>query len=57
MPRSKVKQFADDNFKFVENARKLSKLVEITVGKENIAYYEQFLLFPQHFQKICTADR
>ena len=24
--------------------------------KEKIARYEQFLLFPQCFQKICTAD-
>ena len=56
--------FADDNFKFDENGRKLSKQVENTVGKlskqvENtvgkgeIARYEQFLLFPQCFQKAC----
>ena len=25
-------------------------------GKERIAGYEQFLLFPQCFQKTCTAD-
>ena len=24
-------------------------------GKEEIAQYEQFLLFPQSFQKACTA--
>ena len=29
---SKLKEFADDNFKFDENRRKLSKLVENTVG-------------------------
>ena len=25
-------------------------------GEERIAGYEQFLLFPQCFQKTCTAD-
>ena len=43
--------FADDNFKFDENGKKLSKRVENTVGKREIARYEQFLLFPQCFQK------
>ena len=33
-----------------------SKQVENTVGKGEIAHYEQFLLFPQFFQKTCTAD-
>ena len=47
---SKLKEFADDNFKFDENGRKFSKMVENTI-------YEQFLLFPQCFQKTCTADR
>ena len=32
---------------------KLSKQVENTVGKGEIARYEQFLLFPQCFQKAC----
>ena len=50
---SKLKEFADDNFKFDENGRKLSKLVENTVGKEEIARYEQFLLFPQWFHEAC----
>ena len=43
----------DDNFKFDENGRKSSKRVENTVGKGEIARYEQFLLFPQCFQKAC----
>ena len=43
----------DFNFKFDENGRKLSKQVENTVGKGEIAHYEQFLLFPQCFQKAC----
>ena len=36
-----------------ENGRKISKRVENTVGKREIAHYEQFLLFPQCFQKAC----
>ena len=46
-------EFADDNFEFDENGRKLSKRVENTVGKGEIAHYEQFLLFLQCFQKAC----
>ena len=53
---SKLKEFADDNFKLDENGRKFFKSVENTVGKGEIARYEQFLLFPQCFQKTCTAD-
>ena len=34
-------------------AEKLSKWVENTVGKGEIARYEQFLLFPLCFQKAC----
>ena len=41
-----MKEIADDNFKFHENERKFSKQVENTVGKGEIARYEQFLLFP-----------
>ena len=48
-----MKKFANDNFKFDENGRKLSKWVENTVGKGEIAHDEQFLLFPQCFQKAC----
>ena len=48
-----MKKLADDNFKFDENGRKLSKRVENTVGKGEIAHYEQFLLFPHCFQKAC----
>ena len=53
---SKLKECADDNFKFDENGRKLSKRVEKIVEKGEIAHYEQFLLFPQCFQKTCTED-
>ena len=50
---SELKDFADENFKFDENGRKLSKRVENTVGKGEIARYEQFLLFQQCFLKAC----
>ena len=50
---SKLKQSADDNSEFDVNSRKFSKPVENTVGKGEIACYEQFLLFPQCFQKAC----
>ena len=49
-------EFADDNFKFDENGRKLSKQVENTEGKGEIARYEQFLLFPQCFQKASFPE-
>ena len=32
------------------------KWVENTVGKGEIARYEQFLLFLEYFLKTCTAD-
>ena len=53
---SKLKEFADDNFKFDENDRKLSKCVENTLGKGEFARYEQVLLFPQCFQRTFTAN-
>ena len=53
---SKLIEFADDNFKFDKNDRKFSKKVENTVGNGEIARYEQFLLFPQCFQKTYPAD-
>ena len=53
LDRSKLKQSTDDNFKFHEYNRKFSKRVENTVGKGEIARYEQFLLFPQCFQMAC----
>ena len=34
----------------------LPDLVENIVGKEEIARYEQFLLFPQCFQKLSFVD-
>ena len=37
-------------------AQSSQKPVENTVGIGEIARYKQFLLFPQCFQKPCTAD-
>ena len=56
---SKLKEFADMNFRFDENSRKFFKLVEKTVGKGGIAPYEEFLLFPKVISKdlFCTAIR
>ena len=45
------------HFKFDKNGGKFFKRIESTVGKGEIARYEQFLLFPQCFQKDCTAER
>ena len=53
---TKLKEFEDDSFKFDENDRKSSKRIENTVRKGEIARYEQFLLFPQCFQKTSIAD-
>ena len=52
---SKLEELADNNFKFNENGREFPIWLENTVGKGEIAH-EQFLLFPQCFQKTCTAD-
>ena len=50
---SKKKKIADDNSKCDENGR---KFLENTMRKGEMARYEPFLLFPQCFQKTCTAD-
>ena len=51
---SKLKEFADDNFKYNENGKKFSKTGRKlnTVGKEEIACYGQLSLFPQCFQRL-----
>ena len=41
----------------MKTGRKLSKWLESTGGKGEIACYKQFLLFPLCFQKTCTADQ
>ena len=53
---SKLKGLADDNFRFDKNGRKFPKWEENTVGKGEIARFEQYLFFPLCFQEACTAD-
>ena len=53
---SKLKEFADENFRFDENGRKFFNGLENTVRKGEIARYEQLLVFSQSFQKTCAAD-
>ena len=48
---SERKVFEDNNLKFYDNCKEFSKNIENTVGKGEIARYEQFLLFQQCFQK------
>ena len=48
-----LKEFAYDNLDFDQNGEVFSKRVENAVGKGEI---EQYLHFPQIFQKTCTAD-
>ena len=36
--------------------KQLTDLVENIVCKGEIARYEQFLLFPQYFQKLSSVD-
>ena len=42
--------------KILTNGDTFSDWVENIVGKEEIACYEQFLLFPQCFQKLSVVD-
>ena len=56
LPDNDFQTLPKDNFIFDENGRKLSKSEENAVGKEEIACYKQFLLFPQCFQKACFPE-
>ena len=47
----------DGNFKFDENGRKYSIRVENSVGKGEIARYEQFFLFPHCFKRRILQTR
>ena len=54
---SKLKEFADDSSKYDEIGGNFSKRIENTEGKGEIGHHEQFLLFPQCFQKTYIADK
>ena len=47
-----MKEFADDNFKLDENGKKFFKQVENTVGKGEIACYEQFSFSHSVFRRL-----
>ena len=49
---SKLKESADNNFKFDGNGRKFSKQEENTAGKGEIAHYKQFLIFQLFFRRL-----
>ena len=53
---SKLKEFAEDSLKFDENGGKFFNRVETTVGKGEIACYEQFLFFPLWFLAPLVED-
>ena len=40
----------------MDHGVQLLDLLENIVGKEEIASYEQFLIFPQCFQKLSVVD-
>ena len=49
-----TKKVCRQQFQIDENGRNLSKQVENTVGKGEIARNEQFLLFPQYFPTVFS---
>ena len=53
---SKLKEFADDNFKFDDNGRNLSKWVENTAGKGEIARYNRNACFPGASKGVVVWD-
>ena len=54
---SKLKDFAENNFKYDENDKKFSEREENTVVKREIAQKQAISPFPTvFFQKMCTAD-
>ena len=54
---SKLNEFADDNFKFDENARKLSKQVENTVGKGEIMLVMSNFSLYNVFKRLVSQGR
>ena len=54
---SKLKEFANDNFKFDENGRKLSKRVENTVGRREIARTSNFSFSYSVFKRLVSQGR
>ena len=57
LPDDKLKEFADDNFKFDENGRKLSKQVENTVGKGEFLVMSNFSFSHSVFKRLVSQGR
>ena len=55
LDHSKLKAFADDKFKVIQMLKILLNNIENIVGKEENAGYQDFLLFPQCFQKAISS--
>ena len=55
-PFQTEKSFETTISNLMKMARQFCKRVENTVGKGEIACWEQFLLFPQCFQKTSATD-
>ena len=51
---SRLKQSADDNFKFDENSSKFFKWVENTVGKEKLLVTSNFSFFHSVFKRLVS---
>ena len=56
LDQTKLKVFADDELTVTKMIISVFDRIENIVGKEEIARYEQFLLFPQCFQKASFPD-
>ena len=54
---SKLKEFADNNFKFYENGSKLSKRVENTVEKEKLVVTSNFSISHSVLKKVVSQGR
>ena len=54
---SKLKEFADDNFKFDENGKKLSERVENTVGKSKLLVTSNFSFSHSVFKRLVLQTR
>ena len=56
LDQTKLKAFADDKLNVTKMIIFVFDRVENIVGKVEIAHYEQFLLFPQWFQKASFPE-
>ena len=54
---SKLKEFADDNFRFDESGRMFSKQVENTKGKKKLLVMSNFSFFLSVFKRLVLQTR